>query len=520
MLSRRSLLVAAPALVSGLFAAPRFAAGAGAQPFTLGVASGDPWPDGFVIWTRLAPDPIAEDGLGGLSGPQPVLWEVAEDEAMGRVVAQGRVEADARLAHSVHVEVAGLQPDRPYWYRFTAMGARSPVGKARTAPPPGQAPGRLRLVMASCSHYEVGYFSAYRHMAAEQPDLTLLLGDYIYEYSYDPARRTDLVRNHDRRSEVADLAGYRRRYALYRTDADLQALHVAAPCLVTWDDHEVQNDYGADLSQYADAAPERFRLRRAAAYQAFYEHMPVRRFPGADWADFRVHKRLRFGDLAEFTLLDNRQFRSAPACTPPQSRRARVISPACEERTAPGRSMLGGAQEQWLYEGFRQARTRWNLIGQSLLAASIRQRAPDDSFGYWTDGWDGYPATRDRMLAALRDSRLPNPVILSGDIHSFWANEMRANAADPASPIVAPEFVCTSVTADGPPAQPFAGVREENPHVRFFEAAHRGYCSLDLSRDRLDVRFRAVSDRRDPDATVSTLQAFAVEAGNPTMALA
>jgi alkaline phosphatase D len=517
MFSRRSLLVAAPAVLVGACAS---LSGASVQPFTLGVASGDPWPDGFVIWTRLAPDPVAQDGLGGLSAAQAVLWEVAEDEDMRRVVAQGRVEADSRLAHSVHVEVAGLRPNRPYWYRFTAMGARSTVGKARTAPAPGQAMDALRLTMASCSHYEVGWFSAYRHMAAEQPDLTLLLGDYIYEYSYDPARRADLVRNHDSPTEVVDLAGYRRRYALYRTDADLQALHAVAPCLVTWDDHEVQNDYGDDLSQNVDQSPEHFHLRRAAAYQAFYEHMPVRRFPGADWAYFRVHKRLRFGDLAEFTMLDNRQFRSAPACTPVDSRRARVVSSACGVRLDPRRSMLGNDQEQWLHDGFRQASARWNLIGQSLLAASVRQRAQDESLGYWTDGWDGFPATRDRMLTAMRDSRLSNPVVLSGDIHSFWANEMRANPADPASPIVAPEFVCTSVTADGPPDQPFAGVRDENPHVRFFEAAHRGYCSLDLSRDRLETRFRALSDRRDPAATTSTLQAFVVEAGNPAVTLA
>ena len=513
MPTRRSLIVAAPALL----AAPNLAGAASRSPFTLGVAAGDPAPDGFVLWTRLAPDPVAPDGLGGMAGPAAVGWEVAEDEAMRRVVARGRVEADARAAYSVHVEIAGLRPHRPYWYRFTALGHRSPIGRARTAPAPGQPIERLRVAMASCAHYEVGWFSAYRHMAAEQPDLTLFLGDYIYEYSYDPARRPDLVRRHESFREVEDLAGYRRRYALYRTDPDLQALHAAAPCLVTWDDHEVQNDYGGDLSQYLNVAPERFHARRAAAYQAFYEHMPVRRLGGADWSRFQVHKRVRFGSLAEFTLLDNRQFRSPPACTGPGSRRAQVTDPACPGRLDPTRSMLGAEQERWLHQGFREASSRWNLIGQSMLFASVRQRGANGALGHWTDGWDGYAPSRDRMLAALSQARTSNPVILSGDIHSFWANEVRAVAEDLASPIMAPEFVCTSVTADGPPPQPFAGVEAANPHVRFFDAAHRGYCTLDLTAERLEVRFQGLANRRDPASAVSTLQRFTVASGDPAV---
>jgi alkaline phosphatase D len=482
------------------------------------VASGDPSPDGFVIWTRIAPEPMALDGLGGATGVWPLRWEVAEDEAMRRVVARGVTEAGPALGYSVHVEVAGLKPNRPYWYRFTTTGAQSPVGRARTLPAPGEQLGRLRMTMASCAHYEVGYFSAYRHMAHEPSDYTLFLGDYIYEYSYNPQRRLDLVRSHDAADEASDLAAYRRRYARYRTDPDLQALHAAASCLVTWDDHEVQNDYGGDLSQIAQTAPEAFHLRRAAAYQAFYENMPVRRRAPDDWSRFRVHKRFAFGGLAEISMLDTRQFRSEAACLPAGSRRARVIDPSCPERLETGRTMLGEAQERWLYDGFRQATGRWNLIGQSLLAASVKQRGADNVLGHWSDGWDGYPANRDRMLEAIRASRLSNPLILSGDIHSFWANEVKASAADPESASVAAEFVTTSITADGPPAQPFVGVRDTNPHVRYFAAEHRGYAMLDLTPERLEVRFQGVSDRRDPNAGVSTVARFAVEAGSPRIA--
>lgn len=515
MPTRRSLVAAAPAILVFGRASPLWAAAG--QPFTLGVASGDPAADGFVIWTRIAPDPMALDGLGGATGVWPVRWEVAEDEAMRRVVARGAAEAGPALGYSVHVDVAGLKPDRPYWYRFATTGAQSPVGRARTLPAPGAPLERLSMTMASCAHYEVGYFSAYRHMAHERSDFTLLLGDYIYEYSYNPQRRPDLVRSHDAADEASDLAAYRRRYARYRTDPDLQALHAAAPALVIWDDHEVQNDYGGDLSQIVETPPEQFHLRRAAAYQAFYENMPVRRFPSDDWSRFRIHKRFAFGGLAEIAMLDTRQFRSAPACLPGGSRRARVVDPACQERLDPARTMLGEAQEAWLYDGFRQSSRRWNLIGQSLLAASVKQHGPGDLVGHWSDGWDGYPATRDRMLDAMRASRLSNPVILSGDIHSFWANEVKARAEDPESPSVAAEFVTTSVTADGPPAQPFVGVRDANPNVRFFEAEHRGYATVELTPQRLDVRFQGISDRRDPKAGVSTLARFAVEAGSPTI---
>jgi alkaline phosphatase D len=513
MLDRRELVLAAPAALSLARALPAWGRAApGADPFTLGVASGDPADDGFVIWTRLAPDPLALDGLGGLRDAALVRWEVAEDEAMSRIAARGELEADPRSAHAVHVEVAGLRPDRPYWYRFTALGARSATGRARTAPRPDQPLERLRLTVASCAHYEVGYFSAYRHMAEEAADLTLFLGDYIYEYSYPDTRPGGKVRSHGQ-GEAVGLAGYRHRYARYKTDPDLQALHASAPCLATWDDHEVENDYADRWSQFVGTAPEAFLQRRAAAYQAFYEHMPIRR-TRLEGAAMRIYNRFRFGRLAEISLLDTRQYRSMQACLPPTTRRARVVAADCAGRTDPGRSLLGQDQERWLFEGFRHAEARWNLVAQSLMAASVLQKGARGIVGHWSDGWDGYPASRDRLLAAFAASRLSNPVVLSGDIHAFWANDIAADPRDPGSPAVAAEFVTSSITADGPPPEPFIEMAPQNPHVRFFDTPH-GYVSIDLTPERMRTRFRAISERRDPDASVSTLRAFTVENGRP-----
>ncbi len=467
-----------------------------------------------MLWTRLAPDPLAPDGSGGLAGAIPVDWEIAEDEAMARVVSRGTAQADDRFAHSVHVEAGGLKPGRPYWYRFTALGARSPVGRAMTAPAPGAPLDRLRFCFASCSNWEVGYFSAYRHMAEEQPDLVLFLGDYIYEYSHGAGQ--DVVRRHDRPGEIKDLAGYRNRYALHRTDPDLQALHAAAPCLMTWDDHEVQNDYANRWSEDMDVPPADFLVRRAAAYRAFYEHMPLRRRSLPNGPDMRVYDRLRFGDLVEFSLLDGRQYRTIQPCAAPHSRKGHVADPACAERTDPSRTMLGFEQERWLHDGFKASTARWNVIAQDLLITSYAQKDPKTGMvGHWTDGWDGYPATRTRMLNAVAESKVSNPVFLGGDIHSFWTTDLKADFDQQDSATVATEFVGTSITSDGPSYDLFVQTLPLNPHVKFFDSRQRGYVGVEVTPGRMETRFQAISDRRDPHATVSTLKRWVVETGKP-----
>lgn len=509
-------------LLTGLIVAPavlRFdrATAGGAYLFPLGVASGDPAPDGFVIWTRLAADPLAADGLGGLGAPITVRWEVAADDQFRHVVAAGDATADAGAAHSLHVEVAGLRPARPYWYRFTAQGQQSAPGRAVTTPDPTAQIDLLRLAVASCSHWERGYFSAYGHMADEAPDLTLFLGDYIYEYSLGPDRADQVVRPYGL-EEATTLAGYRNRYALHRTDANLQRLHAVAPCVAVWDDHEIQDDYSGVWSKVSGVAPNDFLQRRAAAYQAFYEAMPMRRTRLNPARQMPIHRRVRYGGLAELFMLDGRQYRSRQPCSDGENGgKGQVVADAvCTDRLDPSRTFLGFEQERWLYDGLARADARWNILGQNLVMAGLRlSRTPQDEPRYWTDTWDGFPAARDRLTSALSELKPPNPVVLSGDYHSFWTNDVKADSRDPDSPALATEFVGTSITSPGPSYDGLMAVMPNNPQVRFFDSRPRGYMSIDIRPDRMDTRYRVISDVRDPTADVSTLNSWIVESGRP-----
>jgi alkaline phosphatase D len=510
-------------LLGGLVAAPlvlRFgqaqAQGGGAYVFPLGVASGDPASDGFVIWTRLAVDPVAADGLGGMGAPVAVRWDVAADEAFRRVVASGEAVADRGDAHSLHIEIEGLRPDRPYWYRFTALGQQSPVGRARTAPAPNADIDRLRLAVASCSNWESGYFSAYGHMADEAPDLALFLGDYIYEYTRTGAQAANVVRPYGL-EEATTLAGYRNRYALHRTDPDLQRLHAVAPCLAVWDDHEIQDDYSGVWSKTPGVAPNDFLLRRAAGYKAFYEAMPIRRTRLDARLQMPIYRSVRYGRLAEFFMLDGRQYRSRQACSDgPNGGKGQVVTDiACPDRLDPARTFLGFNQERWLYDGLARSQARWNILGQDLVMAGLRFGNGDAETRYWTDTWDGYPVARDRMTEALATLRPSNPVVLSGDYHSFWTNDVKRVSADPSSATVATEFVGTSISSSGPPYDALMANMPNNPQIKFFDSRVRGYMSIDMDRDRMNTRYRAISDVRDPRAAVSTLNSWVVEDGRP-----
>lgn len=502
--------------VAGAFAIlSPFARSAGVDyPFTLGVASGDPLPDGFVIWTRLAPLFNDADGRGGLRRAVPVRWRVASDASMTRIVRQGEVIATERFAHSVHVEVAGLEPGRPYWYQFDGLGAQSPVGQARTTPPV-QAMASARVGFVSCSHWERGYFSAYRHLAAEQPDLVFFLGDYIYDSSFAP-ESGKVFRSHGSGNAVS-LRDYRNRYALYKTDPDLQALHAAAPSVATWDDHEVQNDYANQWSQDPKIPVAQFLEQRAAAYQAFYEHMPLRASSVPKGPDMRIYRRLDYGRLARFHVLDGRQYRSEQPCILANgSHQGHIADNTCSDLRDPRRTMLGWEQEAWLDRGFAESQAQWNVIAQDLLVAPLIQRdQTTQQPGRWTDGWDGYMANRERMLASIQRRKLKNPVFWGGDIHSFWTTDLHADANDLDSPIVATEFVGSSVTSDGPAFEAYKALLPLNPHVQFFDSRQRGYVSVEIAEQKMLTHFRVITDPRDPTATVSTLKSFAVEPGRP-----
>lgn len=506
-------LVAAPALLRCSPAGKR--TWANGDPFSLGVASGAPSSDGFVLWTRLAPQPLNPNPAepGGMSGNAVAVdYEIADDAGMRNIIRRGVTMAEPEFAYSAHVEISGLRPGREYWYRFTCGEAQSRVGRAITTPLQGAPLAKLRLGFVSCSHYEEGYFSAYRHLANENPDVVLFLGDYIYEYLDLHPENT--VRKHSDGVESTTLPTYRNRYAQYRMDADLQRLHAEVTSLITWDDHEVQNDYADQWSQdFAD--PKDFLKRRASAYRAFYEHMPVRALSRPQGPAMRIYDRFTFGDLAEISMVDGRQYRSREACYgKPKNGRAHSISDAtCPERLEAARTMMGAAQEAWLYEGLAASKARWNVIGQDMLMAQLLRKEPA-GIEFWSDDWNGYPANRARLLQHIHDANTPNPVVFGGDIHSFWTNDLKLDFNNPASPTIASEFIGTSITANKP-ATDFRPYLGDNPHIRYFEDAFRGYVSVDIEPGVMHTRYRAISDRHDPNATISTLKSFVVEDGRP-----
>ncbi len=506
----------------GLIAAPSFMRIAAAQswragnPFSLGVASGTARPDGFVLWTRLAPEPLSTnpETPGGMSGGDVTLhYEIATDPAMTDLVRQGSATAEQVFGYSVHLDVAGLQPGRPYWYRFFSGDATSPIARATTLPAPGAPIDKVRFGYVSCSNYEHGYFSAYRHLTEEDPEFILFLGDYIYETI---EQNRPIVRRHSDGIEPSTLPQYRNRYAQYRLDPDLQNLHARVPAFATWDDHEVQNDYADKWSEYFDD-PAQFLIRRAAAYQAFYEHMPVRPILSRpNGPQMRVYDRFAYGDLIEISLLDGRQYRSREACyrAPNKGGGHLETDASCPERRDAGRSMLGFNQEAWLYSALQHSKAQWNLIAQDVLMAQFRRKL-DGVDAYWTDDWNGYPDNRQRLLQRIHDGKVSNAVVVSGDIHSFFANDLKLDFDDPSSPTVATEFVGTSISSYGPPYDPIAQALPDNPHVHFFESRRRGYVIVDLAADHMQVQMRVVSDPHDPQADIGTLKTFAVESGRP-----
>ncbi|MEU4831069.1 alkaline phosphatase D family protein [Streptosporangium sp. NPDC023615] len=501
-----------------------------ADPFTLGVASGDPSADGVVLWTRLALDPLGPDGRGGMpSRDVDVQWQLATDERFSRVVRRGTESARWRRAHSVHVEVEGLEPGREYFYRFRAEGRLSPTGRTRTAPaasrassgPAGTAgitgpagtpaslgSASLTFAVAACAHYEHGFYTAYRRLAEQEPDLVVHLGDYMYEYG--PRGYTALggsVRQHTP-GPCVTLADYRMRHAQYKSDADLQEAHAVAPWLVSFDDHEIENNWAADVS--SSGAPA-FARRRANAFQAYYENMPLRRTSVPGGAAMRVHRRVDWGPLARFHLLDTRQFRDDQACED-------GLRSGCDDRLASGRTLLGRDQRDWLLDGLTTSRARWNLVGQQILMA---QR--DVKVGPGTevnmDSWDGYAAERTRLLTGFRESGAANPVVLTGDAHMHHAADLKLDFDDPDSPRVAVELVASSIASDGDGYRDEGRIAEtiaENPHISYLDQ-RRGYIVCRVTAEELDADFRVLEHISRKGAPAKTGARLTVPAGQASL---
>ncbi|MEM1025902.1 MAG: alkaline phosphatase D family protein [Myxococcota bacterium] len=468
------------------------------HPFKLGVASGSPRPDGFVLWTRLAPEPL-HDG-GAPDRIVPVSWELAEDPGFRRRVGQGSFAAVPELGHSVHAEVRGLRPGRSYFYRFIAGSEVSAVGRTRTLPALNAAPDRLKLAYGSCQHFEQGWFAAHRHLLEEDLDLMVFLGDYIYESSWGER----LVRLHSGLGEVCrSLTSYRNRHAQYKLDLDLQALHGAVPWLLTWDDHEVVNDYAKDRSERLDP---NFIERRQAAYQAFWEHMPLRMDQRPRRGRMKMYGSVPFGRLARIHMLDGRQYKSPQACPRPGLGGGHFTE-HCPGLEAEGRSFLGADQETWLHRALGEERADWSLLAQQTLLAPL-DRKPGPGNRLWTDGWDGYPAARRRLLASLGQPSVRNAFVMGGDIHCCVAADLKSDRG----PVVASEVCGTSIASQGPTNDQMAALRPDNPHVHLAHS-QRGYVRLDIRPGRLEARLRVLDDEKERDSGVRTLTEFSVEEG-------
>jgi alkaline phosphatase D len=504
LLTRRRLglltgasLVAAPSI---LRAQTKFSA----DPFSLGVASGYPTPTGVVLWTRLAPDPLNGGGMD--ETPVEVAWELASDDKFTKIVQRGTSRADAAFAHSVHVEVAGLRPDRPYWYRFHVGTTTSPTGRTRTAPAADAAPKAVRFAFASCQQYEQGYYAAYRHMADDKLDFVVHLGDYIYELSWGQKH----VRKHNTPTATT-LDETRNRYALYKTDRDLQAAHAAFPWFAVWDDHEVENDYTNDRSP-ASWDTEAFLRRRAGAYRAWYEHMPVPASMAPNGPAARIYGNWRFGNLAELFLVDTRQYRSHHPCA--KGRGGAALLSDCAERLDPALTYLGTEQEAWLRAGLSGTTARWSVLGQQTLMSQA-DRGKDGASAFWLDRWDGAPASRQRVVEAMAANRTASPVVIGGDVHSYWVADLKSDYANDKAPIVASEFVGGSISSIGPSKENVRAILDRNPHLRYGRGDKRGYASMELTPKTCRVNFEAVDNVYEPYSAHTRIAKFTVEHGKP-----
>jgi alkaline phosphatase D len=478
------------------------------NPFSLGVASGDPDSQGFVLWTKLASDPMQPDG-GMAPDAVNVAWEIAEDEAMKKVVARGSEVAGPKLGHAVHVEAGGLKPDRWYWYRFRAGDVESPIGRTRTMPAADVLPEKLKFAFASCQHFETGYYTAYEQMARDDLDLVLHLGDYIYE---GPGRK-GLVRKHNgpEKSKIQTLGDYRQRHMLYRSDANLHGMHATCPWLVTWDDHEFDNNYANDIQEEKRRrdrkSPVEFLVQRAAAYQAYYEMMPLRKRSLPQGPNMLLYRDAAFGKLAEFFVLDTRQYRTDQPNGDGQK-------PLNEAALTPGNSLLGRQQREWLNAGLTASTGTWNVLAQQVMMGMVR-RHHDDIDTYSMDQWPGAAHERMDLMQFITESRVPNPVVITGDIHSNWVNNLRVDDRDASTPVVATEFVGTSLSSSGNGTQATAEadtLKSENACVQFHNR-ERGYVRCTVTPKTMVAEYVVVDDVTKPNGKTFARASFAVEAG-------
>jgi alkaline phosphatase D len=475
------------------------------DPFQLGVASGDPDHHSVVLWTRLAPEPL-QPGGGMPPANLRVTWEVATDESMRSVIASGTTAATPQLGHSVHVVADGLESDRWYWYRFRCGDAESPIGRTRTMPHPSVMPEKLRFAFTSCQNYEQGLFTAYEQMARDEVDLVFHLGDYIYEYA---AGRNGNVRTHQG-DEIQSLEDYRIRISQYRADPLLHGMHAQCPWMVTWDDHEFDNNCAGEISEELDVDPVDFLQRRVNAYQAYYEMMPLRPACIPTGSDMKLYRKVSFGQLADFSVLDTRQYRSDQ---PNNDRKSPLNEAALDKQ----QSILGSKQRGWLCKNLITSQARWNVLAQQVMMGLVDRNANPDDPAFSMDQWPGYTAERMRLMEFIKSRQVSNPVVLTGDIHTNWVNELRVDDRDEEQPLVATEFVTTSLSSGGNGTEKpsyLDRLYSVNPCVKYHNA-ERGYVRCEVTPETWRADYMTVDDVLKPGGKTFQRASFVVESGDP-----
>ena len=516
-LSRRQLLNAAAILGTAAVAAPIFSRRTLAAPifmdypFQLGVASGDPQPNGVVLWTRLAPKHLEGGGMPAINVE--VEWEVSPTANFASIAQKGVAIARPELGHSVHAEVTGLEPNREYFYRLRAGNEVTPTARTKTAPAVGQAVDRLRFGVCGCNNYEAGYFTAYRGMANENFDFIIHTGDYIYEGRDNGGRTPDTsVRRHNGQ-EIHTVVDYRNRYALYKSDPNFQAAHASAPWLVTRDDHEVENNY--TLIDENNVPAEIFALRKAMAYQAYYETMPFRASAFPKGPSQVVYRRLQFGDLMDVSLLDTRQYRSDQPC-------GDGSKTGCADINDPNATMLGAEQEKWLFDNLPSVKAKWTVVSQQvpIFMRDFVKSNPQGQFSM--DKWDAYTVARSRLMNRLKETNAPNPIVFSGDVHLAYASDLKMDYRNPNSETVGVEFTGTSISSagDGADVQPgWDLIKGDNPHIKY-HSARRGYTAMTATPTEMRGEFKILDKVTVPNQPIRTDKVVIATAGKPGLQVA
>ncbi len=544
-MDRRSLLTRAAGAAAAGTAAGLVGwdtAYAAKAPFVHGVASGDPLPHAVVLWTRVTPNRHAQPGSG--RGPAvDVRWEIATDKAFRNVAARGRSRATSRHDHTVHVDVTGLRPGRTYWYRFRALGARSPIGRTRTAPA-ANSDTSVRLGVVSCANYDWGFFGAYRHLAKQNVDAVLHLGDYLYEYGPDGPLGEGLPspaapRHADPAHECTTITDYRVRHGCYRLDPDLQAMHARHPVIAVWDDHEIANDTWKRGAENHDPGEHSWKSRSRGGRRAWLEWLPVRRVEGQ--SRFRIHRRIRLGRHVDLWMLDERRFRDKQPDSAAFS--AGSVDP---ERNDPDRTMLGERQAEWLSEGLRRSRATWKIIGNQVpffptvlgpaypaaVSAVLEPISPalaHEPAAYYVDDWNGYPAERRRLVSTI--SNVKDVVILTGDVHQSYACEI---PRDPGTYAVTGESVAVELITPGISSPSIATIaaqflpgadvafnsvvnsneRAFNPWVKFSENSRCGYLIVDINARRVKADWWLADDAQSRRTAVRKAHTTRVRRGS------